>query len=93
MEAQAAESAVASLWRDIFPLCGRAVARRAEQMGTGVPPVSDETEKTGGTPVPLFQPLDQEVARPRKRRLQALPLHFASLSKTGGKAKLRPTVE
>jgi hypothetical protein len=30
------------------------------QSGTGVPPVSDETEKTGGTPVPLFQPLDQD---------------------------------
>ena len=25
------------------------------QGGTGVPPVSDETEKTGGTPVPLFR--------------------------------------
>jgi hypothetical protein len=25
------------------------------QSGTGVPPVSVETEKTGGTPVPLFQ--------------------------------------
>ena len=30
------------------------------QSGTGVPPVSDEIEKTGGTPVPLFQPLDQD---------------------------------
>lgn len=32
MQAQAAESAVASLWRDLFPLCGRAVARRAEEV-------------------------------------------------------------
>ena len=28
----AAESAAASLWRDLFPLCGRAVARRAEEV-------------------------------------------------------------
>ena len=27
---------------------------RSCKSGTGVPPVSDETEKTGGTPVPLF---------------------------------------
>ena len=31
------------------------------QSGTGVPPVSNETEKTGGTPVPLFRPLDQDT--------------------------------
>src|SRR6516162_8320884 len=30
------------------------------RVARGVPPVSDETEKTGGTPVPLFQPLDQD---------------------------------
>jgi hypothetical protein len=26
------DSAVASRWRDLFPLCGRAVARRAEEV-------------------------------------------------------------
>jgi hypothetical protein len=29
---KAAESAAASLWRDLFPLCGRAVTRRAEEV-------------------------------------------------------------
>jgi hypothetical protein len=29
---------------------------RTSASGTGVPPVSDETEKTGGTPVPLCLP-------------------------------------
>jgi hypothetical protein len=30
--ARVPSSAVASLWRDLFPLCGRAVARRAEEV-------------------------------------------------------------
>ena len=38
----------------------RMLSGRYTQSGTGVPPVSDETEETGGTPVPLFQPLNQD---------------------------------
>jgi hypothetical protein len=36
------------------------LVRTLRRTGTGVPPVSDETEETGGTPVPLFQALNQD---------------------------------
>jgi hypothetical protein len=49
------------------------------QSATGVPPVSDKTEKTGGTLVPLFQPLDQNglfVEHRRTLRPQCLGALF-----------------
>jgi hypothetical protein len=52
------------------------------RVARGVPPVSDETEKTGGTPVPLFQPLDQDGLIVKHRRTlphweQALETRYA----------------
>jgi cellulose synthase/poly-beta-1,6-N-acetylglucosamine synthase-like glycosyltransferase len=54
-------TSLASSWEVIFIDDGssddswKVIQRLAAQSGTGVPPVFDETEKTGATPVPLFR--------------------------------------
>ena len=61
------------------------LVRTFGRTGTGVPPVSDQTEKTGGTPVPLFQPpaflhRDQGARPPESGSPPCCPIFSPSLS-------------